>query len=345
MDKKVLVFVVLSGILMGNCATTQSNADLSLDSAIMESAIELASNFNIGMVIAVLSIESESDTLSAYVIEELSSYLAKNKNIIVVDRKSLDIIQHEMNFQMSGEVSDESAQSIGKKLGAQVIVTGSITELPRNYRLRLKALNVETAVIESTSSFSNIKIGDPVIAQLSTGVKAADATPIANRYVSEDGFFAIIKPDQWDLVDTALKYKTMKAPAERGDASVTINFSKDKFGGSLDDYAEAIIGLREAFSEYCDYLEGEPFLTKNGLRGLKLLLVMEGIQNMGEIIAWQYNYIFSGSGTTKYLIACTIFLDEELGENEEDQYFGAKTVGQFDEIARSFEILKSTTSP
>jgi hypothetical protein len=52
-----------------------------------------------------------------------------------------------MDFQLSGEVSDETAQSIGKKLGAQTIMSGSITAIGNTYRLRIRAISVETAEI------------------------------------------------------------------------------------------------------------------------------------------------------------------------------------------------------
>jgi len=59
----------------------------------------------------------------------------------------LDIIRAEQNFQMSGEVSEESAISIGQMLGANIVITGSITGTGTNQRLSIKALDVKTAQI------------------------------------------------------------------------------------------------------------------------------------------------------------------------------------------------------
>jgi hypothetical protein len=50
-----------------------------------------------------------------------------------------------MDYQMSGEVSDESARSIGKQYGAQTIVYGRMTSLGGEYRLSVYATDVETA--------------------------------------------------------------------------------------------------------------------------------------------------------------------------------------------------------
>jgi hypothetical protein len=59
-----------------------------------------------------------------------------------------------MNFQMSGDVSDESAQEIGMMLGAQSIVSGSLVNMGENYRFRTKAINVISAAIQTSSSIS-----------------------------------------------------------------------------------------------------------------------------------------------------------------------------------------------
>jgi hypothetical protein len=54
----------------------------------------------------------------------------------------------EMYFQLSGEVSDETALSLGKMLGAQTIISGSIEAVGDVFRLRIRAIAVETAAIQ-----------------------------------------------------------------------------------------------------------------------------------------------------------------------------------------------------
>ena len=46
---------------------------------------------------------------------------------------------------MSGSVSDESAQSIGRFFGAEVIVTGRLTYIGGVYRYQVNTVDVETA--------------------------------------------------------------------------------------------------------------------------------------------------------------------------------------------------------
>jgi hypothetical protein len=73
----------------------------------------------------------------------------EGKKLVLVDRRDLDLIRREEQFQLSGDVSDESAVSIGKKLGARIIITGSFTATDQNHRLQFKALEVETAQVLS----------------------------------------------------------------------------------------------------------------------------------------------------------------------------------------------------
>jgi TolB-like protein len=116
--------------------------------AIQTSAQDIENNVQIGKTIAILNFSSQSEQFSAYTLEELSYQLVKGGKFVIVERKELDIIRQEEKFQMSGEVSDESAQAIGKKLGAQLVVSGSLIEMGNTYRFRIKVINVETAAIE-----------------------------------------------------------------------------------------------------------------------------------------------------------------------------------------------------
>jgi len=53
---------------------------------------------------------------------------------------------------MSGDVSDETAQRIGQKLGAQSIISGSFVRIGGEYRMRIRAIAVETAQVQGLTS-------------------------------------------------------------------------------------------------------------------------------------------------------------------------------------------------
>jgi TolB-like protein len=124
----------------------------------LEKAIEQEADYIIersprGTVLAIVNIKSDSSVLSEYIMEKLPDYVINNrKNITFVDRSKLDLIQQEISFQYSGEVSDETMISIGKKIGAQVIVTGTIIEAGNIYNFSIKLLDIESTKILGSNS-------------------------------------------------------------------------------------------------------------------------------------------------------------------------------------------------
>jgi hypothetical protein len=64
-----------------------------------------------------------------------------------VDRRRLDQIRQEQSFQLSGDVDDRSAISIGNLLEANIVITGNVSGTGTNQWLSLKALDVKTAQI------------------------------------------------------------------------------------------------------------------------------------------------------------------------------------------------------
>ena len=180
----MVVYIVVYTVLMAaSCATGGVGGTVLLDQAIREAAQNIENNVPAGQKIAVLNFSSPTDQFSEYVVDELSIQLANGKKLVVVDRRELDLIRQEEQFQMSGEVSDESAQSIGKKLGAQIVVSGSLNGMGGAYRFRIRALNVETAVVE-TGSTADLSAGETKVAFMLSGARSVpparqSATPAA----------------------------------------------------------------------------------------------------------------------------------------------------------------------
>jgi len=103
-------------------------------------------------VVAVLSINSTSETLSAFIVEELIVAIAGSPQLTAVERSRLEVVRREQGFQHSGEVSDQTAQALGRLLGAQYVVTGDLVAIGNSYRIRVIAINVETTAISAASS-------------------------------------------------------------------------------------------------------------------------------------------------------------------------------------------------
>jgi hypothetical protein len=132
-----------SGLLANN---------FNIDAIIAKSFNILSGNIPERTIVAVVHISSGDIKTSEYVIDELTLLFVNSGRYDVVDRVSLDIIRNEQNFQMTGEVDDNSIISIGHILGAGVVITGSMDD--EGNRLRLKAVDVKTARILAMSSES-----------------------------------------------------------------------------------------------------------------------------------------------------------------------------------------------
>jgi hypothetical protein len=121
-----------------------------IEQAVFSAAYDVSERLPGGSKIAVINISAADPDDSVFVIEELSTELVKKskeagKEYTMVDRRSLDAIRAEHKFQLSGDVSDDTIVSIGHFLGADVVITGSITGANEYRRLRVKALDVKTA--------------------------------------------------------------------------------------------------------------------------------------------------------------------------------------------------------
>jgi TolB-like protein len=126
--------------------------DNTIEDAVNRAAEVLTVDLPDGATLAIISVSSGDADMAEFVIEELAYLMVDTRKFKVVDRKSLDAIKTEQDFQYSGDVDDDSAVSIGKLLGASIVITGSISGRGSTRRLRVKALNVLTAEIVSMAS-------------------------------------------------------------------------------------------------------------------------------------------------------------------------------------------------
>jgi hypothetical protein len=120
-----------------------------IEAAAVEAAQRLISDLSLDSTLAVINIASADRNISGFIVDELEYQLVNARKFKMADRNALNAIRTEQNFQLSGEVSDESAVSIGNMLGANIVITGTLTGNGNMQRLTIKALDVKTAQILS----------------------------------------------------------------------------------------------------------------------------------------------------------------------------------------------------
>jgi len=124
------------------------------DKAIAQIFNQFSQNIPLRSRLAVVGITSADPNEAAFYINELTIQFVNSRRYIVVERNDVDKVLTEQNFQMSGYVDDDAFVSIGKFIGATVVVTGNITGTGSQKRLVLKAIDVLTSEILAMQSVS-----------------------------------------------------------------------------------------------------------------------------------------------------------------------------------------------
>lgn len=138
--KKIAAFV---------CAALCAAATFAVDieTALQQVADQFSASLKKGTTIAIVGISSDSAEMSNFMLDELTLDFVKQRKLTVANRANLDAIKKEMNFQLSGEVSDESIQQLGAMVGANVVIHGNMKALGRNFNLVVQALDVSSATV------------------------------------------------------------------------------------------------------------------------------------------------------------------------------------------------------
>jgi curli biogenesis system outer membrane secretion channel CsgG len=150
--KNIFLLFFVSALFAG-CAT-----EISLEDAIEEIAWDISASLEEDsektIVVSYFIEDGQISTLSDHINNGLTSKLVEmlTWNELphkVVSRQALNQLMEEMEFQMSALTDESSQKELGKQLGADLMVTGHITQLEDEdlYRLNVQLIEIETAVV------------------------------------------------------------------------------------------------------------------------------------------------------------------------------------------------------
>jgi len=127
----------------------KGSSEGSLDKAIDSQSHFLLEQIPSNSILAIIGISSGNEDLSKYITEGITSYILNNniKNIVIVERAAMPILQREINFQYSGNVDDNFMVSLGKMIGANTVVAGTIYSIGNELRFNIRAIEIETSII------------------------------------------------------------------------------------------------------------------------------------------------------------------------------------------------------
>lgn len=90
---------------------------------------------------------------STIIQERLTTILAQNKNITLIERKLIEKVFSELKLQLSGAVDEGTGKKLGKLLGADAILTGTINEIRDNkVEVNARIIQAETGKILSAAN-------------------------------------------------------------------------------------------------------------------------------------------------------------------------------------------------
>jgi TolB-like protein len=228
------------GVNTGGSSRLSAAGD-ELDRAIRETSDYLNRRIAKGTKVVFLNVNSDWPDLSEYILFGLMENAVNDDLFSVVDRQQLDLIRAEQNFQYSGEVSDSSAQEIGQMLGAQIIVSGSVTTIGSIYRIQTRAIAVQTAAVQGQFS-QNVSNKNETVAALTERKAPAGSATTRTTTGTQTAQTPTVAP---------------VAPAQQAPARVTplrwsIKDYKDQWGDSIGNYVEFDGNITGSYSNIWD---------------------------------------------------------------------------------------------
>ena len=161
--KKVFLSWVMALCVFGISAQVKT---VDLNEALRSAASDIRNGIPEQSVVGIVNFSSDSKEMSDYLAENMTAAIKNTGKFRVVERsgKNLVLINSELDFQYSGEVSDESVVDLGEKLGAQYLVYGTFEQFGGMLQLTVRTANVSTAEIPVLSPFTIIP--NSIITQL-----------------------------------------------------------------------------------------------------------------------------------------------------------------------------------
>jgi hypothetical protein len=145
-------FVIAGG---GNAYGADSADGLTLDDVSRRTAERINTVLPENAVLAVLGIYSTDPDVEKYssavtqaIIPNIEGNILNLGKLRVTSRRQINRLFEELDFNLSGAISDESAKSIGKMLGADVVVIETLSKLTATtYSLLTEIIDAETAEV------------------------------------------------------------------------------------------------------------------------------------------------------------------------------------------------------
>lgn len=117
--------------------------------------------------------------------EELITRLYQTKKFKVIERQQLNKIIAEQKLTLTGVIDPASAQKLGRVLGVDSIVFGSVSDLVKTLRINARLIGTETGEVFAAASVEIVK-DEAVSSLMADGGATSNASPIRTLPAAPD---------------------------------------------------------------------------------------------------------------------------------------------------------------
>lgn len=170
--------------------SSPANGQRRLDDGLKELADQVASRTSDNQmrrvaVVPFRELDGRETVLGSYLAESLTTRLFNVPGLRVVERSMLDKVMAELKLASSGVIDPSTAARIGKLLGVEAIVTGSLTDLQSSVAINCRMIDVSTGEVYGAAEVRIVKDDDLQILNRSApgemGAGYADARVVASK--------------------------------------------------------------------------------------------------------------------------------------------------------------------
>ena len=109
-------------------------------------------------------LEGRVTNFGRFLAEELITHLHETEKFKVIERQLLNKVINEQKLSLTGVIDPTSAKRLGRLLGVDAIVSGSISDFGKSLRINARLINTETGEIFAVASTEVVK--DEAVARL-----------------------------------------------------------------------------------------------------------------------------------------------------------------------------------
>jgi len=170
----ILLLVIL--LFPSNLSLAQSGLAQQIDELGHQIATKVtAKNKTTVAVVEFADLEGNVTNFGRFMAEELITRLHETEKFKVIERQLLNQVIKEQKLTLSGIVDPASAKQLGRVLGVDAIVSGSITDLGKTLRVNARLISTETGEIFAVAAKEFVK-DQTVIDLIGSGAQTANST-------------------------------------------------------------------------------------------------------------------------------------------------------------------------